>query len=114
VNGKQFMIGVNSLASMGKNRQTGKQRQTPFFPIYYDLGIDDVGSNVDYLVSQEWWKKNKSKIKAGELEFEGTRQDLIEHIEQNNLEVEVQKLVEKCWLNIEDKLKLKTRKKRFG
>lgn len=111
IKSKERAIGVESMPKVGKNRQTGKLRDG-VFPIYYDLGIDDVGANIDFLLKEKHWEKKKQTIIAEELNFEGTRAKLIEHIEGENLEKELQAVVQKCWNDIEESLKL-DRKKRF-
>jgi RecA/RadA recombinase len=108
---KEKVIGVESLPRLGKNRQTGKYRDGKF-PIYYDLGIDDIGANIDFLLEEKHWEKKKQTIIAEELGIEGTKAKIIDHIEKNNLEIELQKCVQKCWSDIEESLKL-NRKRRF-
>lgn len=108
---KKIQLGVNTIASLGKNRQTGKNRKA-YFPIYYDLGIDDISASVDFLLEEEFFRKEKQTLKIPELDFEGSKQKLIEHVEQNNLEQKLQELVGECWKEIEDEAKL-NRKKRF-
>ena len=111
IKSKERMIGVESIPKVSKNRQTGKNREGLFY-IYYDLGIDDVGSCVDFLVKEQYWKKKKQTIVAPEINFEGTKQKIISHIEDNDLENELYTAVDECWNEIEDSLKL-NRKKRF-
>lgn len=112
-NDKKMMIGVNTIADITKNRETGKQRQAKF-PIYYDLGIDDVNAGVEFLVDNGHWNKKKQSVVASEFDLECSQAKLVEHIEKNNLESELQKVVGQCWNEIEDSLKLKNRKKRFS
>jgi hypothetical protein len=111
ITAKDRQIGINSIIKMGKNRQTGKIREATF-PIYYDLGIDDVTACVEFLVSEGYWTKKKSTITAPEIDFEGTKQKIIEHIESNNLENKLYNAVYACWTEIEESLELH-RKKRF-
>ena len=111
IKSKERVIGVNTIIKIGKNRETGKQREGGF-PIYYSHGIDDVGSCIDFLFDEGRISGTKTKMKSPELEFEGSRQKLIDHVEKNNLEQELHKLLHKCWKEIEDDLIIK-RKKRF-
>lgn len=111
IKSKERVVGVESMPKLGKNRQTGKIRDG-IFPIYYDLGVDDVGANIDFLLKEGYWKKKKQTIVAEEFEFEGTKQKLIDYIESNNFEVVLQRCVQNCWDDIEESLKL-NRKKRF-
>lgn len=104
-------IGVKTKVSMDKNSVTGKLRDIEF-EVYYDLGIDDVGSMVDFLVKEKWWKKKGQKIRAEELELEMVRAKLLRQIEKDELETAVQDIAQECWVSIEDKLRLR-RKRRF-
>jgi len=115
IKSKDMVIGVESMPKLGKNRETGKIRDS-VFTIYYDLGVDDVGANIDFLISQgNHMKKpkNSSKIKCEEFDFDGSKQKLIKYIEQNDLETRIQEMVQEDWREREDSLKLDWRKKRF-
>ena len=107
---KDTMIGVNSMAKIEKNRQTGKRREATF-PIYYDYGVDDIKSCVAYLDSMGVLKKKKNTYEVPELDFEGSKQKLVSHIEDNNLENELKEMVGACWNDFEEELKLKRKKK---
>ena len=116
IRSKDRTIGVNCLAEIKKNRvtgKTGKTRQVQI-PIYYDHGIDDVGSCVDYLIAEGHWKKAAKgrRINAIDFEFEGTRDAIIRYIENENLEVRLRKLVWKVWKEIDEESKVK-RKRRY-
>ncbi len=110
---KELEIGVQTIAKLGKNRETGKRRQAEF-PIFYDLGIDDVTANVEFLVKNEYFKKSKQTLYIPEFEFEGTKQKLVEFVEKNDKEIDLAKMVGDCWNQIEDSVKLHNRKKRFN
>lgn len=103
--------GVHTIAKLGKNRQTGKNRDASF-PIYYDLGIDDVAANTTFLESMKALKKKKQTYIIPELNFKGTKQKLIQHVEENNLEKKLQKMVGDVWEGREQEAKL-NRKRRF-
>jgi RecA/RadA recombinase len=106
------VIGNEMTIKITKNKFTGKKREVDAL-IYYDLGVDNVGAMVDFLVNEEAWKKSKT-INAVDLEVNLTRSKLIQHIEDNNLE---SKLAEVClshWMKIENELKLSDRKRRFA
>lgn len=119
---KDRTIGVNCLAEVKKNRVTGKvgkDRQVKI-PIYYDLGIDDVGSCVDFLIEEGHWprvkpkegQKKKKLYDAKEVLLCGSRASIIAHIEEEGLEQEVRALTEKVWQEIE-KESLPQRKRRY-
>ena len=114
VRGKDRTIGVNCQAEVKKNRVTGKVGKDRIvkIPIYYDYGIDDIGSCVDYLVAEKHWKKNGQRIEADELLFTGLRTKLIQYIEEEGLEHQVRKITGKLWRTIEEECHL-PRKKRY-
>ena len=109
---KDRKIGIISKVRVVKNRSTGKDRDIEF-PIYYSLGIDDLGGCIDYLVREGHWKKNKAgTINASDFNFEGRRDSLIEHIEENNYEFDLKSIVTEVWNEIESLCEV-VRKPRF-
>lgn len=104
--------GSQTLAEVTKNKITGKMRDIEF-SIYYDYGIADIDSCVDFLVKAGHWKKNVETILAHDLDLKGGRAGLIEKIETGRLEKELQKITGRVWNNIEDSLLL-NRNRRFG
>jgi RecA/RadA recombinase len=112
VKGKKRQQGVNCSVRIKKNRLCG-QRHEVTFPIYHSYGIDDVGSCVDYLVSEGHWKQTKSIIHAPEFRVSKRRDGLIKMIEQNNREHELRILVGEVWSEIAQAAELQGRKKRY-
>ena len=116
---RERTIGVQVRAKVSKNKITGKER-TVDFPLYYDYGVDDIGSCIDFLVEEKVWKKTSKtglgKISAPGIENAGetigTRQYLIGIVEGNHSEHKLKTLVADAWENIEDGLKMK-RKGRY-
>jgi recombination protein RecA len=108
---KDRIIGVKSNAKVTKNKLTGKVREVDI-PIYYDYGIDDIGANIDFLVSEQHWKKTKQTIEASEFDMSGTRDTLIRNMEHYSHEKKLQKLVGTVWGKIEEELRL-NRKRRY-
>jgi recombination protein RecA len=105
-------VGVTSRVRMDKNSVTGKLRDIEF-NIYYDLGIDDIGSMVDFLLKEKHWKPG-AWIDAPELDLrENGRDKLTKKIEELNLEGRLKRVVQKVWNQIEDSLLL-NRKSRYG
>lgn len=100
---KERVIGIECKAKITKNKITGKVR-TVEFPIFYDYGIDDIGSMIDFLLVEGTWSKAGKKINSpmGLM----TRESLIKKIEDKNLEDKLKKAVAKTWNQIEDGLKL--------
>lgn len=108
---KDYRIGVRTKFELEKNSVTGKAR-TGEFDIYYDMGIDDIGSIVDWLCSSGHWKKAGGFIKARELGQKMQRSALIKYIEDSCLEDELRGIVQNAWTEHENSLLLQ-RKPRF-
>jgi len=106
-----IQIGVKTKAKIEKNSVTGKLREV-VFPIYYDLGIDDNGAMVDYLLKEKYWESG-SWIEAPELDLrENGKDKLVRKIEELGLESKLKRVVQKVWNQIEDSLLL-NRKSRY-
>lgn len=110
VKGKKRQLGIDGKIHVKKNRITGRDR-TVTIPIYHSFGIDDVGSCVDYLIDEGYWKKG-DEIKAKGLGIKGSRKKLIRIIEHKGLEKDLRELVGDVWNEIEDACVIK-RKKRY-
>lgn len=99
------VIGVICRVKSSKSKLTGKSR-TVEFPIYYEYGIDDVGSCVDYLV------RNKVNISRELGLLEGNKPSrIIKEVEAKGLEKELAKLTGRVWKTNEDKLLLNRKSK---
>lgn len=107
---KDRVIGNLVKAKISKNKITGKVREMEF-PIFYDYGVDNIRSCVEFLVKEEWWKKNKLTIDASDLGITGTVESLIKQIEEKNMEPNLKRIVGECWLDIEEELKLNRKRK---
>lgn len=107
---KDRVIGVNSKLKVSKNKLTGKRRECEF-PIFYDYGIDDIGSCIDFMVREKIWNKKKLTIQVTDLNLEGTRASLIKQIEEKGLEKKLRRLVGRAWKQIEESLKLNRKSK---
>jgi RecA/RadA recombinase len=115
VRGKPRTVGARCLAEVRKNRLTGKvgKDRAVQIPIYYGLGIDDVGSCVDFLIAEKHWKKNENKeIDAKEILFTGSRAAVIAHIEEEGLEQKIIELTGTVWREVETEC-LPGRKRRY-
>lgn len=111
VRGKKRQLGIYSKVQIKKNRITGRER-TVTIPIYHSYGIDDIGSCIDYLVEEGYWKGKGSKIQASEFDFVGSREKLVELIEEREAEMDLRCLVGDVWRDVEKECELK-RKKRY-
>lgn len=111
IKSKDEKVGTKVIAQVEKNHFTGKLREATF-SIYYDYGIDDIGSIVDWMISQEYWKKDGRDIYIEELGLKLSRSKLIQMVESEYLEDELKRIVQKHWNKREESLKL-NRKRRF-
>lgn len=119
VKGKKRQLGVYCKIRVKKNRVTGRDR-TVIVPIYHSMksakgfhgGIDDVGSCVDYLLSEKHWKKKGKIIRARELGIKSEKKRLIKLIEKRELEKDLHELVGDVWNQIEKACTIE-RKKRY-
>lgn len=116
VRGKDRTIGIRCEVEVRKNRVTGKtgKDRSIQMPIYYDLGIDDIGACVDFLVTEKHWVKPSkgTVITATDFKLKCTRPKLIAYIEKNNLETRLRKIVGRVWREIEEECKTE-RKHRY-
>lgn len=102
-------VGIN----VTKNKLTGKERDNTKFNLYYDYGIDDINSCIDFLVSEGYWKKKGKILVAPEFDFNGEQKKLVEIIEDKNFEKDLSQLTGDVWLNIEEAIRLTSRKQKF-
>jgi len=113
VNNRKRPVGQWVEAKVDKNKINGKYR-TVRFPVYYDYGVDDIGSIVHFLVDEKWWKKNKAGLYvAEELKLEGDKEELIRAVEEEGKEKELRMAAGRAWRAIESDFKM-DRKRRFG
>ncbi len=111
VRGKQRQIGTMCQVKIKKNRIAGKN-MTVEIPIYFSVGIDDIGSVVDFLVDEDHWKKTGNTIIAEDLGINGSKEAIVAYIEAGGLEKEVRLTARDVWLEIEKQCEL-VRKKRY-
>jgi hypothetical protein len=113
---KELVIGGHTRCRVEKNSATGKRRRVEF-DLWNDMGIDDVGSCVDWMVDQGFWRErtiNTVKgIAATELDlFLPSKNKLIAAIEDGCLEVPMRAAVGDAWRKLEDSVLL-GRKSRY-
>jgi RecA/RadA recombinase len=109
--GSKRQIGVRTKFDLEKNSITGKSRQGEF-DIFYDFGIDDVGSIIDFLVEEGFWKKTGRTINATHLDMAAERNKLVRMVERQNAEEQLQQVAQEAWTELESALRL-SRKRRF-
>ena len=105
VNGNDRQIGVISKIAVKKNRLTGKEWSVEV-PIYWSSGVDDLGSQIDFLIDEKYWKEKDGKLTAPDFEFEGKKITLLRKIESENLESKLLDIVVKVWREIEEKCRV--------
>lgn len=100
VNDRDRVQGHYIQLQVKKNRINGKLQkvQTAIYPTY---GIDDIGSCIDYLVFEKWWKKTNGEIKAKELGVSAKRSKLIRLCEEGKL-ADLWRALYACWQNVEE------------
>ena len=103
-------IGNRVKAMVTKNKLTGKERGAEF-DIYDDYGIDDIGSQIDFLLQEGRWKKNGIKINAIGLDIIEVRSKIISQIEKEGLQKELKRITGDTWNQIELGLKLNRKPK---
>jgi RecA/RadA recombinase len=111
VGNKKRQLGIYCQVQLKKNRITG-QEHTVIVPIYHSYGIDDIGSCVDYLIEEGHWKGADKKIVAPEFNFEGSKEKLVQHIEQEDMEKDLKDIAGDVWRDIEEACGIK-RKNRY-
>lgn len=107
-------IGVIIQAKTEKSKTPRPYRQC-IFPIYFNYGIDDIGSCIDYLYQLRSEKtgelsSKREKIKFDDKEF--TRDELIKFIEDNDLIGRLKQMVIDTWEQ-EEKERLINRRKKY-
>ena len=104
-------IGVQTRVRVKKNKLTGKVRDCNLH-IYYDYGVDDVRSNIEFMLEYGFWTETKKRISAPEFDQHGvSRAQLVEYIEENGLQKKLARLVEESWREVEESLQSERRPK---
>lgn len=113
VKGKKRELGKLITIRVKKNRITGKDRSVTI-PIYHSMGIDDLGSCVDYLVEEfHWLKKKGAGIYAKEFKFQGTKDEIVKYVEGRGMERDLREIVAEVWHRVEKECEV-IRKFRYG
>lgn len=114
VKSRDRIIGVDIKARVTKNKLTGKYR-TVDFRLYYDYGVDDLRSCIDFLIAENDGVRvnmNKRTLEIPSMGLRGEIDSVIREIENSNRENELYQLVQNTWNEIEESLKL-NRKEKF-
>lgn len=98
-------IGRQIRTKISKNRITGKKREIHLW-IYDNLGVDNIRTSIDFLVTEGHWTKIGGWVQAKEFDTKLQVKDLVKHIESNNLETKLSRIVQRLWSDIEKSLEL--------
>ena len=110
---KEREIGANVRFNVKKNKLTGKRRKGDF-TVFFDYGVDDIASCIDFLVAEDVWSSSRGKLMTNDESFpDASYKAMLEHIEKNQLETDLRRLVGKTWAEIEEALRL-DRKPRYS
>ncbi len=110
--GKERHVGSLVQIQIKKNRQSGRECKIEI-PIYHSSGLDDLGSLVDYLIDEEYWKGTDKTVVASDFDFSGKKEDFIAKIEEDNQENVLKSIVTDLWQEIEKESRVQ-RKSKYG
>jgi RecA/RadA recombinase len=101
VRGRKMPVGIVAQMKTKKNRLQGKSRSVEV-PILTEMGIDNVGSIVDWLVEWGFIKKSGAALRFSDLDFKGSREQLIRHLEtEPGMLLELEITLQEKWNEIE-------------
>ena len=95
-------IGLEIQAKVKKNK-LWKPFRSAKLSIIFEYGIDDIGSNIDFL------KENGICIEGNRFSYDDqkfSREEFIQFISNNNKEQEIKDLVKQTWDTIEERIKV--------
>lgn len=103
-NSKKRVVGVDIGFKLVKNK-VGPPFREGSFRLYFDYGIDDVTTNLQWLKQEILPKaRGKKAYKLGEMglddDFAGSLDETVEYVEANNLEGELREVVEAVWKEV--------------
>lgn len=113
VMGKDRHVGSVVEIDIKKNRLNGWEGRLEM-PFLKQMGIDQTGGCIDYLVGEGYWtKKDGGIINASEFELKMKREELVEIIESDeSLEAQLRQVTKRCFETIQSK-SLLPRKRRY-
>jgi hypothetical protein len=108
---KGIPIGITVKAKNTKSKTPRPYREC-FIKLYFEYGLDDITTNIDYLYDFLTPQGKLTKNSNGNWDDKSmSRNELIEYIEKNNLQKELKKKVREKWEEIENSVKLNRKPK---
>jgi hypothetical protein len=100
-------IGSPTIAKVTKNKLTGKLREVGF-NIYYDYGLDDITSCVEFMIEEGFWKKDKGVFHIPDFDATfSSKDEIITAIEQNKWQRRMKRAVGAAWNGIEESIRVR-------
>lgn len=93
-------IGQITQVKITKNHISGWEGKIEL-PFLKGVGIDDLGSCIDFLTQNKHWPQSKAGINAKEFEVTLKKEALVKFIEGRDLEKDLHKIVARVWHEIE-------------
>jgi len=100
--GKRTYI-TNVQAKITKNKLTGRHGEA-LFPILFDYGIDNIASCIKFLMDEGGWTGSKRAINSKEFVDTMSYDELVKHIEENDLEENLALCCQEAYNNVFAKL----------
>jgi len=113
IKGKGQKITIGNMVGLKntKNKLTGKKRSI-IFPVYDQIGVDDIGSMIDFVCEEGLWKPEGQRYNASHFKITGTKEKLIKYVEDERKVGTLRKITKEAWDMREENL-LMDRKPRF-
>lgn len=107
---KKKEVGIHVVVKAKKNHLTGKLRQIEF-DLFFDYGIDNIGSMIDWMVEEGFWERPEKlqTIKTGRDFGDITKEKLVKMIEEEDREKDLIGIVADCWRQVEEEIATKRR-----
>jgi RecA/RadA recombinase len=107
--GKEYQQGIKCKIKITKNHVSGRKGDIEI-PLYWSTGLDDLGSQIDFLIEIGHWKKSKEDrkeaITAPEFDYEGKIEDFIQKIDSEGKHLLLREITNKAWDEIEEACKV--------
>jgi RecA/RadA recombinase len=108
---KNVPIGI-TVKAMNDKSKTPRPYRSCYIKLFFEYGLDDITTNIDYLYDFLTPKGQLVKNPRGEWnEVSMNRKELIDYVEKNNLQKELRKKVRDKWEALEESVKLNRKPK---